>query len=936
MTVRATLRGHLARTEFEITYRNSMPRQTSGRFHFPLPADAEVSDLGLWFDGRLRHAVAVERVLARQAYDEVVHRAVDPALVEWSVDQRSFDLDVFPIPANGEKKVFIAYDQELTSNDYELDLRYAQNLARLDVQIDAGNRAVTNDRALYRVARDEEPTALVARDGDTWYAAAPIDITPRTSNTPPASHVVIFYDTSSSSVQQNRESLTRFLSAFLAKQQARAAADIIPFHIALEPTRRIETIGSPNTRFTLQRILDEQQPFGATNLIAAASRIREIANQLPPSTRIVLVTDGLTSLGDSHAVAATFAKLGESHRPVLLVNASPSGDALLLDRAARATGGWSIDLTRTSVDDAVAIAMRTPVDVALGETLVPSHVLASSATRVVAAMRAQQPIASFANLPLREMQNAVEVSMVRRAYARAVLRELIANDAPDDQLVSHGRAFTQLTPRTSLLVLESWRDYEAYGIDMPADVAEMKARELEELARRHSPAPSLPLPPKSATPGLWNVRGRVMDSAGAPLPGVTMLLRNDGVPISADVTDANGHYLVDAPAAPQKPSLIAQLEGFNPQTRVLTSQTPSGTQFDFFLDFAAVSESITVTAEGTPQPVDVQSAEPTSLRTKPTSTDALLDAIASGDAVVTSDDPEVAATVAKQRHTLIDRVIAKLRSIASTQDRIRYYLNARALLGGDKSFHIFAALAFRERSPEVAARVVSDLAEANPNNAPLLRILARLLEGWDETALAELLLQHAIEIAPLETQSWRELILLEARLGRGSEVAMWSRRLRDRTMTIDPYDDVRTRTEEALARWQSASFLDRVRGIDLRVPRDTDLEVELMYDTSWSYVDLHVLEPSGEDVAWNNTKSKSGATHTGGYVFGYGPQIYTLPHAPRGGYQINADYYSDDESNVSLESLAHVIVHKRGKRTDHFVVLRFDDETKRVTTVTID
>ncbi len=937
LRVHATVRGHLARTELELTYHNAMPRQTSGRFHFPLPPDAEVSDLGLWFDGRLRHAVAVERVLARQAYDETVHRGVDPALVEWSADQRAFDLEVFPIPPQGDKKVFIAYDQELTSGDYVLDLRYARGIESLDVTIDADGQTVIDDDGIRRVTRPQRETAFLAQSpqDDAWYASATTDIVPAASLAPPAPYVVVFYDTSSSSLQQNRDLLVPFLSAFLARQQAWAAADIIPFHTALESPRRIESIGTANAARALELTLAEQQPLGATNLVAVARRIRDIASALPPGSRIVLVTDGLTSLGDSRDVAATFAKLGEVRRPVLIVNASPGGDDALLEKAARATGGWSIDLTATDLDAAIDTAMRTPVDVRLGDDIVPAHVLAGVPLRVAAGMRSKSPITSFRDIPLRVVTDPTEVAMVRRAYARATLREMVARSASDEELLAHGRKYTQLTPRTSLLVLETWRDYERYGIELPPDLVELKVREME--AWRHPPArvfTPTPLPPPSVVPGVWSVSGRVTDSEGAELPGVTVILRDDGVAVSYAVTDSSGRFTLGATQAPLAPSVTAMLEGFVPKLRVLTDDLSSGTQLDLMLELAMLTEAITVTAEA--PIVDVQSMTTqanVSLRTRGTTTDDLLNAIAAGDTAVVSDDPEVREAVAKQRHALTDGVVQKLRTLHSTSERVRYYLAARAMLGGDKSFHLFSAVAFRERSPEVAARVLTDLAEAHPNNAPLLRILARVLEGWGETELAELLLQRAIEIAPLESQSWRELILLEARLGRTSEVASWARRLRARKGAETEDDDVHTRTEEAIGRWESASYFERKRGVELRVPLGTDLAVELMFDTGWSYVDLHVIEPSGERVKWDHTRSAAGATHTGGYVFGYGPQIYTLQHAPAGEYRIEADYYSDDETNVSLESLAHVIVHERGRRTDHIVVMRFDDEKKMVTTL---
>jgi hypothetical protein len=470
---------------------------------------------------------------------------------------------------------------------------------------------------------------------------------------------------------------------------------------------------------------------------------------------------------------------------------------------------------------------------------------------------------------------------------------------------------------------------------LPPDVAELKARDIEKRNRPWVPSP--PLPPANVTPGGWFVTGRVTDNEGAELPGVTVILRDHGIPVSADVADAAGRFTLGAPQPPLEPSLTAELSGFETNTRLLTDDTSSGTQLDLMLQVSTISEAITVTAEAPRVDVSAMTtAANVSLRTRPTTTDDLLNAIASGDTEPMSDDPEVRAAIAKQRHALTDAVVQKLRAMTSTSERIRYYLSARAMLGGDKSFHLFSAVAFRERSPEIAARVLSDLAEAHPNNAALLRILARVLEGWDETELAELLLQRAIEIAPLQSQSWRELILLEARLGRTTEVASWARRLRARKNAETEDDDVHGRTEEAIVRWESASYFERKRGVELRVPPETDLAVELMFDTGWSYVDLHVTEPSGEKVKWDHTASASGATHTGGYVFGYGPQIYTLKRAPRGTYVIDADYYSDDESNVSLESLAHVIVYKRGKRTDFFVVMRFDDERKNVTAVTME
>jgi hypothetical protein len=918
--IRVTVRGHLARTSCELTYRSSLDRDTGGEFTFPLPPDAEVSDLGLWIDGKLRHGVAVERVLARTAYDEVVHRGVDPALAEWS-QGRSFRLRVYPIPARGEKKVLIAYDQELTGEDYTLDVSYRDTVASFDVKIDGDGAAVSEENGVIRIARDPRQTAFTARapEDGRWYASAAIDVAPVERDATPAPHTVIFYDTSFSSAKQDATLLRRFLGRLLERQQTSASAEVFPFHVDVDAPREIRNAGSAGGARELERILGDLQPLGATNLVAVATRLPKIVAAYPSGTRIVLVTDGLTSLGDSRDVAAAVAKLSAMNRPLLVVHASDTVNDDLLANAARATGGWSIDLRRTDVDAAIEAAMHLPSTTRLrGNEIAPAVLLASRAARFAVAARSKEAITTLHELPLRELHGGVEKSMVRRAWARARLRELLAAGASNDDLIAHGLAFTQLTPRTSLLVLESWRDYLEWDIPMPPDVIEAKEREEKKIAEQAALQTALrkpELPRANVTQGGWTIHGRVLDTSGLPLPGVRVTLLDGGVAVAGTITSAEGRYAVGSLAAPADPAVVADLEGFG-----ATQRTVEGSGLlDISLDFTVLAETITVATASPTLEVRNVSTAMSSLRTRVLSDDAL-------------DDPELAEAAVKQRRELTRTVIERMRELPSTSERLRYYLDARKLLGGDKGFHVFAAEVFRERSPQLAARVLSDLAETRDDEAPLLRILARVLDGWGEESLARLLLERAIEVAPTEPQSWREMILLEARHGRASAVASWSRRLAAGKKR-DWMEAVYEQTAESLERWDEASFFERRRGVELRFAEKDDLTIELMFDTGWSWVDLHVVEPGGERVSWDHDTSEAGATFTGGYTFGYGPEIYALPKAPPGTYRLAIDYYAEDETRVSLETLVHVIVHHRGRRTEHFLVLGEEKENFELTTI---
>lgn len=960
LAIHTTVRGHLARTELTLTYRNSLDRVVGGDFQFPLPPDAEVSDLGLWFDGKLRHGVAVERVLARQAYEEIVHRSVDPALAEWSAG-RAFRLSVFPIPAKGEKQVFIAYDQELTTADYMLDLRFGTKIEKFELTVDADGRAVRTEGSVrmqsqgevvdgvVTIARDPQPTAFVARSHEDghWYASAAIDVDVPAREATPASHVVILYDVSASAIQHDAALLRRFLGEFLARQQAWGTADLIPFHVQLDEPRRIEMIGTPAGARDLERALDSLQHLGATNLLAVAERLPKIAAGLHPATRIVLVTDGLTTLGDSRAVAAAFAKLGNIGRPLLVVHASSSANDHLLANAARTTGGWAVDLKTTSVDDAIRATQRIPTNIELDSRITPGRLLLASPGRSAIAAESRDPIHDLgvSNTVLRELRGVTEAAMVRRAYARARLREMLAANASDDDLIAHGRAYTQLTPRTSLLVLERWSDYIEFDIPMPPDVVEQKRCQEEEWEwdrthpRPYRPGPP-PLPPTVVHDG-WQLRGRILDASGIPLPGVTVVLQDGAAMAAVAITDADGRYILGAPAMPQNPRVEAILEGFGRTERQIENGTPSGQSMDMTLTLTSVAENITVTAEA---PVNLETMSVASTLRSTTSenitTDRLLNTIFQ-DAGAVSDDPEVRAAVAKRRVELTRGVVDKLRGIGSTEERLRYYTSARTLLGGDKTFHVFAAEALRERSPELAIRVLTDLAEECNEDAALLRILARVLDAWGETSLARLLLERALEAEPDQPQTWRELVLLEARHGRTASVASWWRRM----VATDREDDwlsgaVHEQTAGALARWDRASSGERRNGMDIRVDEGDELTIELMFDTGWSWVDLHVVEPGGEDVSWDHDTSAAGATFTGGYTFGFGPEIYRIAKAPRGNYRLEVHYYSDDETTIGTEALVHVVIYQRGRRgqqrSDHFVVLKSAEERQLLTTVRVE
>ena len=110
--VRVEVEGRLARTIVEQVFHNHTPQQAEGSYEFVLPEGAAISRLAMDVEGKMMEGELVERERARKIYEQIVRQKKDPALLEWQGGNR-FKTQIFPIPANGDKRVILAYEQIL-------------------------------------------------------------------------------------------------------------------------------------------------------------------------------------------------------------------------------------------------------------------------------------------------------------------------------------------------------------------------------------------------------------------------------------------------------------------------------------------------------------------------------------------------------------------------------------------------------------------------------------------------------------------------------------------------------------------------------------------------------------------------------------------------------------------------------------------------------
>jgi Ca-activated chloride channel family protein len=116
--VHVTIDNQIATTHVDQVFVNEGQNDIEGEYIFPIPEDASISTFAMWVDGQRLEAQVLDKEEARTIYERIVAQQRDPALLEY-VGRNAFRARVYPIPAHGEKRIQLEY-QEILPKDSEL------------------------------------------------------------------------------------------------------------------------------------------------------------------------------------------------------------------------------------------------------------------------------------------------------------------------------------------------------------------------------------------------------------------------------------------------------------------------------------------------------------------------------------------------------------------------------------------------------------------------------------------------------------------------------------------------------------------------------------------------------------------------------------------------------------------------------------------------
>ncbi len=490
---KAVFQGPLAFTELHLYFHNPEDRVREGSFAITLPPRAAVSRFAMENNGQWMEAEVVERMKARRAYEDFLHRKQDPALLE-KADGNQFTARVFPIPAKGDKHIVLSFSQDLPGERYTLPLRGLPKTERVDVRLSLlGADGQKSEQVLsernWQPDRDFVSTAPIAAEAlsSGTVVAAQLAVLNASGALPAAdapTAITLLVDTSASRTLGFARGVTA-LEQLIGELRRRHGDELRLQVVAFDQDTQLIFNGrAADWSDAPKKQLLARGAAGASDLGQALAWLGSHA----PNPRLVMIGDGVVTAGAKpEELAAAIKQLRGIERVDVVLSGGIRDDQLAagLVRAA-ARPGAVLDLDAGVANVAAGLGERMLTDLAIdvkGASWVYPKTIASARPGTRVMVYARMPaLAQTLDVTIGGYHRAIGLvhgtpALVDRALAAAEIGELEGRlaTATGDALVAmraeiakRSVAARVISSQASLLVLESDADYERFGIDRTA------------------------------------------------------------------------------------------------------------------------------------------------------------------------------------------------------------------------------------------------------------------------------------------------------------------------------------------------------------------------------------------------------------------------------------------------------------------------------------
>lgn len=910
IAIDVSVRGTLATTTYDMTVKNPHNRVLEGEFEMPVGDGRTVSRFGLDINGKLREAVVVRKELARSAFEEIVRRKVDPALIEQTIGN-TFRTRIYPIPARGTRRVVIAVEQELRSSaagfEYDIPLDYSDVdtfAFQLDVDAFASRPSLTGagvesvsltPRGRYYTTSFRRYktsiqgmmtlgipitagslTSTVTSWKSKLYAAAWISVSPSQIERAAPRTITLLWDASLSARTADRDLEFAVLDGYF-RTLNNVRVDLVAFSNDVRPTRQF-TIRNGNWS-DLRMALSLEPDDGATQL-----------GSLPLSTLrtdlAIIVSDGVSTFG-KHIPPP-------SRVPTYTMSSSPKTHHVALTGIAEPSGGLHLNLATTDSATAVRALQTVPlrvesIDVVsgrvdsltrpqsiTGNTLTISGILGSPTAEIAVRFAQGSLVTSTETITLSSSTLDTNTAAAR-LFARHQLQFLERDRFRNEEAIADiGMNFSVVTSATSLIVLELASDYAKHGIEPPTNEPEL-VREYAALRQRAiEDAAYLDSVHSQTVRHLVAQHRKWLDTP----PDTTNILHLDE---KSRVKVARDNV---ASAVSLQPGIRAEGNSF-----VVRGSKTTESQ--------VLVEGLVVTDTFVGGLGDVSKFPNT--MPSPYANHEVTEEVIGLDSEDDRGSGENIRTVIKPA----DRDAGLPRTYSD-------YLQHRPQTAALPLYYLAVADSLHKSGqPKEALRVASNLAELASEDAGLLRVLGHRLRQWSMFDVAVMVFDDVRRIRGEEPQSWRDLALAYDGAGHHQDAvnmlyAAAQRRWDGRFPEIELI--LLTEMNHIIGKHRKQLQLAH---IDTSMIFDVtaDVRVVLSWDTDNTDIDLWVTDPTDEKCYYANPRTQIGGRLSRDLTGGYGPEEFFLRTAIRGKYAVKFKFFANSQQRISGPTLVTVDVY---------------------------
>ncbi|GEN78176.1 VIT domain-containing protein [Chryseobacterium hagamense] len=938
LNIETRITGRISTNTVTMVFRNNSSRLREGRVTFPLPEGVSAGGYALDINGKLRNAVPVEKEKAREVYETIKKRNVDPGILE-KVEGNNFRTTVYPIAAHGgERTVQITYNYELkkSGNVYQYFLPLSgtagipeftlkttvfqsAGVPQLEEKPDGGFDFVKNGNVWVAETRkvnfkpannirinlpqhEGGQTVLMQKaSGNTSYFLAGITINPGERAKKLPERLAVVWDNSLSGKKRDHSKEWALLGAYF-KTNKNLTVKVYFLNNTFEEGQ-VFKISNGNWAalkdFLLRTIYDGGTDFG----------------QLKPvkEEEILFFTDGLSSFGEL--------KLnGNTNRPIYSISSSAMVNTAQLKFISNTTGGEFLNLNENNPAKEVKKLLVQPLKFlgleqnnTLSETypslpqtisqdFVLTGILKGNRSSVIARFGYGNETTETRAISLDAEEQTVKDWEISKFWAQKKLGELeIFEKENKGEIKDISRQFGLVSNNMSLMVLENVEDYVRYEIPPPAElkseydrmVKNNSVRKDERVKGLMADAERMTVQlkewwKKDFTPKAKPKRYPQPDRNG---------IRDSATGRNMEIEEV---VMIGAPGAAANASAAREIEAQQDDEAV-----------DIIGSKDKDIQEVVVTAALGMRKRSEMVASVNSMQTLEGRVAGVSVSRASGtqsDSIKTEDFSEV---INSGRINVIDvksdAEYMKLFQKAKDAETIyQVYLDNREKYEGMPEYYFDVAqllLNFRDRKSGV--KVLSSIADLDIENEELYKLLAYKLKQAEIYDKELFITRKVLDWRPFDPQSYRDYALALEDNGQYQQaldnlysilMQSYTRELADRDDGIE--ETVLMEINGLISRY--GKKLD-LKNINPKIIADlpVNIRVVLNWNKDDTDIDLWVTDPDNERCYYRNPQTAIGGRLSNDFTGGFGPEQFLLKKAVKGKYKIQTNFFGERQVGIA-------------------------------------